>query len=102
MVIGITGASGFVGGRLVRELTAAGHECVAFSRDPARPVGGCRETRALSPPELPDVGGLEAIVNLSGESIQGLWTKAKKERIRRSRVETTRAVVQALPGSSVR
>lgn len=102
MVIGITGASGFVGGRLVQELAAAGHECVAFSREAGRPVAGCRETRPLRPPEPPDVRGLEALVNLSGESIQGLWTQAKKDRIRRSRVETTRALVRALPGSGVR
>lgn len=102
MVIGITGASGFVGGRLVPALAAEGHTCVAFSRDPSRAVPGCRETRALRPPEPPDLRGLDAVINLAGESIQGLWTAAKKERIRASRIEATRAVVRALPGSGVR
>lgn len=101
LVVGITGASGFVGGHLIPELVGAGHECVAFSRDPSRPVYGCRETRALRPPEPPDLRRLDALINLAGETVQGLWTSAKKERIRRSRVDVTRALVQALPGSGV-
>lgn len=102
MVIGITGASGFIGSELIPHLKAAGHECVAFSRDAARAVAGCRETRALRPPEKPDLSGLDAVVNLAGETIQGLWTTAKKRRIRESRVATTHALVAALPGSGVR
>lgn len=102
LVVGITGASGFVGTRLIPELVGAGHQCVAFTRDPSRPIYGCRETRALQPPTPADLTGLDALINLAGESVQGLWTSAKKERIRRSRVEVTRALVQALPGSGVR
>jgi len=36
------------------------------------------------------------VVNLSGEPILGLWTKSKKNEILRSRVETTRRVVESL------
>ncbi len=103
MKIGITGASGFIGGYLIPRLRDAGHTCVAFSRHPERPVPGCAETRALEadgPP--PDLRELEALVNLAGESIQGRWTDAKKKRIRASRIDLTQALVRALPGSEVR
>src|SRR5947209_8983667 len=32
----ITGATGFIGGRIVRQLAASGHEVVAIARDPER------------------------------------------------------------------
>lgn len=44
--------------------------------------------------ELPDDTRLDAIVKLAGEPISaGLWTRAKQERIVRSRLELTDAVV---------
>ena len=102
MRIGITGASGFIGGHLIRLLRAHEHTCVAFSRHPERAVSGCAETRALSRDSTPDLSALDAIVNLAGESIIGWWTEEKRKRIRESRVEITQALVRALPGSEVR
>lgn len=94
MNIGITGISGFVGSR-VRELAAGrGHTVVGYSR---RPDLASPETRRLfSTESRPDLSGLDAVVNLAGESIQGLWTADKKRRIRESRVQGTRRVVEAL------
>lgn len=46
-----------------------------------------------------NVGGLDrldAAVHLAGESIAGRWSRAKKEKIRRSRVESTRFLAQTL------
>ena len=104
MRIGITGATGFIAQNLIPRLHVHvhGHSCVAFSRDPSRRVAGCAETRAIGGDSLPDLRALDAIVNLAGESIQGYWTKAKKERIRSSRISVTRALVAALPRSEVR
>ncbi|MEV4927875.1 NAD-dependent epimerase/dehydratase family protein [Streptomyces roseoverticillatus] len=40
----VTGATGFVGTRLVAHLTALGHDVTALVRDPRRPVPGARTT----------------------------------------------------------
>jgi hypothetical protein len=90
MRIGILGARGYVGTRLCKMATAAGHSIVPFSRAGA---AGFRQILADSPL---DFSGLDAVVNLAGEPILGLWTKSKKNEILRSRVETTRRVVESL------
>ena len=93
MTLGILGATGYVGARLHRLAELDGHRIVPFSR---RPLEGFRQI----PPEGPlDFSGLDAVVNLAGEPILGLWTPEKKDKILRSRVDTTRRVVESLrPG----
>lgn len=102
MRIGITGATGFVAGYLIPRLRERGHECIAFSRDPSRPVDGCTETRAIGEGERPNLRALDAIVNLAGESIMGRWTAQKKERICESRIQLTESLVEALAESDAR
>ncbi len=96
MKVGITGATGFIARHLIPALRAHGHDPVAFARSPGQPVAGCAETRLLAPAAPPDVTGLDAVINLAGESIIGLWTAAKRQRITASRVGTTRRLVAAL------
>lgn len=90
MKIGITGARGFIGGHVACLAHERGHEVVAFSRHPGS------ADRRFSTDAAPDLSGLDAVVHLAGESIMGLWTPAKKRRIRDSRVEGTRRLVEAL------
>jgi uncharacterized protein len=90
MKVGITGATGFIGSHVVTHSQKRGHETVGFSR---RPGAGGRLFRLDSPPDLKD---LDAIVNLAGEPIFGLWTSDKKRRIRESRVVGTRRIVEAV------
>ena len=45
-----------------------------------------------------DCRGLDGIVNLAGESILGLWTKTKRQRILESRLQTTGSIVAGLRG----
>ena len=102
--IGITGASGFVGKRLIQEVTRLGHFAVAFSRTPENAVDGCIQTRYFGPPGgtfngknlRMNTSGLDAIVHLAGEPIFGRWTEDKKQRILESRRNGTRMLVDAM------
>lgn len=94
MRVGLFGASGFVGSVLRRAAEAGGIETACFSRR-------AREGfRVFDGPR--DLEGLDAVVNLAGEPILGIWTAARRQRIVESRVEGTRRIVEALQGSSVR
>lgn len=102
MRVVITGATGFIGGALVPQLVARGDEVVALSRDPQRATAqlGVPAVRA----ELEDRGawcdalaGAGAIVHLAGEPLgAGRWDARIKQRIRDSRVESTRTIVEAI------
>lgn len=95
MLLGITGASGFIGRRVIDLALGRGHEVVAFTRSPERAIPGC-EMRAFSLEAAPDLRGCEAVIHLAGESVVGLWTPGKKRRIRESRVLGTRRIVEAI------
>ncbi len=89
--IGITGVTGLIGLRVAALARERGHEVIGFSRNPARPEG-----RRFSTEEAPDITGCDAIVNLAGESVMGLWTPAKRRAIRNSRALGTRRIVEAI------
>ena len=97
MRIGITGATGFIGGHLAVGAKSHGHEVVAYSRG-QRQVSHAAETLrqpAEAPHALPETR-LDALVHLSGESLMGLWTAEKRKRIWQSRVDFTEAFVAHL------
>jgi hypothetical protein len=80
MRVAIAGGTGFLGRALSASLAADGHEVVVLRRGSTQGVDGA-----------------DGLVNLSGESIAGKrWTAAQKARIRDSRVETTRALADAV------
>jgi uncharacterized protein (TIGR01777 family) len=94
----ITGATGFIGSRLVEALTGAGHQVTVLARDPAKAT-------KLKPPfrlvtsldEIPNDASIDTIVNLAGEPIaDGLWTEAKRRKILRSRLKITREIVRLI------
>lgn len=95
MKIGVTGATGFVGRHFLAAARNAGHEVTGFSRNP-RPTPGFAEMRRWQPVREADFSGLDALVNLAGESLVGVWTKKKRDAIRRSRVDDTCALVARL------
>lgn len=100
MRIGITGASGLIGGALRPHLRAAGHETVAFVRRPAsRPDERRWDADHLAPEAVAD---LDAVIHLAGAPVAGRrWTDAYKQQIRRSRVDGTAAVARAVGQAGV-
>ncbi|MFQ5797085.1 MAG: TIGR01777 family oxidoreductase [Bacteroidota bacterium] len=104
MKILLAGGTGFIGKRLYNALIDQGHAVTVLSRSEskARQVLGQKsavvEWDAKSLTGLrSSVEGLDAVVNLSGESIAARrWTPRQKERILSSRVEATRALVNAI------
>ena len=104
MRILLAGGTGFIGRKLYGALTADGHSVTVLSRSDstARRILGQKaavvEWDGKSLVGLrPSVDGLDAIVNLSGESIAGRrWSSKQKERLLSSRLEPTRAIVKAI------
>lgn len=109
MRIGITGASGFIGSAFARHAVAAGHAVVAFSRAGRVSAPWVSESRRLRDvsaamldggeeraPVVVDASGCDALVHLAGESLLGWWSQSKKDRIWRSRVDLTKAMVDGL------
>jgi uncharacterized protein (TIGR01777 family) len=94
MHIGITGASGFLGRQIIQDALSRGHRVTPFSRRTGTPVPGSEKARLFGP--AIDLGGIEAIIHLAGESILGLWTKQKRSKILRSRIDGTRWIVDAI------
>jgi uncharacterized protein (TIGR01777 family) len=84
-----------LGSAVAAELTAAGHQVIRLVRRPpgAGEIRWDPGTGALDPAAL---DGCDAVVHLSGESILGRWTEAKKRRIRDSRIGSTRLLATAL------
>jgi hypothetical protein len=95
----LSGATGLVGGRLLPRLRAAGRPLRAVSRRPGAArlpegvtVHGWDGTR----PPAESLSGCAAAVHLAGEPLFGPPGAARRERMRASRVASTRALVAAL------
>jgi uncharacterized protein (TIGR01777 family) len=98
MRVAVSGASGLVGSTLVRRLTGEEIEVLRLVRGPARRPQEVSwdAARGVAPGELAQLDGLDALVHLAGETIARRWTDARKAEIRRSRVEGTRHLCEAL------
>lgn len=103
MRILISGGSGLVGRALVRELEEAGHRCDILSRAAQRSQRVFDRARVHSwdtrsvEPLLDLMQAADAVVHLAGENIgAGRWSARRKQLIRDSRVDSTRAIVDAM------
>lgn len=99
----IPGGSGLIGRRLVDQLTEKGYEVIILSRSPKKVLGLPKGATAVAWDgasadgwgELAD--GAKAIINLAGAGIgDKRWTADRKDLILDSRLDTTRAVVDAI------
>jgi uncharacterized protein (TIGR01777 family) len=94
--IGVTGASGLVGKAVCCALENSGYKVIRFSRGASGSNSNSGTTRTFSLTGPLDFSGIDAVVHLAGENINGLWTSAKKQKIRDSRVTGTRLVVDGI------
>ena len=104
MKVLITGATGFIGKKLVGELIRRGHNVSILTRDSEGasqklPVN-CEVYQwqpELYPPKFEVFKEVNAVIHLAGESIaDGRWTESHKKSIKNSRVLSTRNLVSAM------
>jgi uncharacterized protein (TIGR01777 family) len=93
----IGGGSGFIGSALASHLRSRGDRVTLISRSPGKDRITWSDLQQM---ELPV---FDAVVNLAGQHIldpRRRWTEQYKEEVIRSRVDTTRALVEALNNTS--
>ena len=96
MRVAVTGATGTIGRAVVRQLRERGDQVVAVSRDPSSAGMEAVSWDAL------DLSGFDGVIHLAGSPIDQRWTDDGKRRIRDSRIDTTRRVVDALAAADPR
>ena len=83
----VSGATGFLGSKLVSLFKAHGHSVVALGRSEF----------SLDPVELTEMmEGCSTVIHLAGAPVTGRWTRAYRQEIYDSRILTTRKLVRAI------
>ncbi|HEY0866821.1 MAG TPA: TIGR01777 family oxidoreductase [Fimbriimonas sp.] len=102
MKIVIGGASGFLGTTLVKECADDGHEVVALVRGDKAPAGA----RAVKwdgktiGAWASEIDGADVAINLAGTPIALPWTPENKEKIRNSRLDSTKAFRESIEAAA--
>lgn len=103
MNITISGATGLLWSALTSKLIELWHHITVVSRSTSKPIQIFWESVSVTTwdklnPESMD--WCEVCIHLAGTSIMTLpWNQKNKDRIRNSRIETTRKIITALPDS---
>src|SRR3954468_24335620 len=96
MRVAVTGATGTIGREVVRQLSERGDQVVAVSRDPSS-----AGIEAVSWDGL-DLSGFDGVIHLAGSPIDQRWRDEGKRKIRGSRIDSPRRVVEALRAADPR
>jgi uncharacterized protein len=104
----IAGGTGFIGTALIDRLAAKGHALTVLTRVKKPLTAPGATTLAWQPGTSGDwrraleetMADADGVINLAGESIAaGRWSEARKKELRSSRIESTRALVDAIDRS---
>ncbi len=98
--VGVIGASGWLGHPLCQALVGHGWRVIGFSRSAQE--DGPVQWRVWSGEGSIDLSGLDAVINLAGESIDQRWTKTRKLAFRKSRVDLSGELSQSIAQSEVK
>lgn len=93
MRVAVTGGTGTIGGEVVRQLRERADDVVIVSRSPGAGAIGWDDL---------DLSGFDGVIHLAGSPIDQRWTDEGKRKIRESRVDSTRRVVEALRAAEPR
>lgn len=93
MRVAVTGGTGTIGREVVRQLRERGDDVVIVSR---------RSGESTVSWDGLDLSGVDGVINLAGSPIDQRWTDDGKQRIRESRLDSTRRVVEALRSADPR
>jgi uncharacterized protein (TIGR01777 family) len=93
MRVAVTGGTGTIGREVVRQLRERGDDVVVVSRS----AGDGKVTW-----DALDLSGFDGVINLAGSPIDQRWTARGKQRIRESRLDSTRRVVDAVRAADPR
>ncbi|MWC30099.1 TIGR01777 family oxidoreductase [Paenibacillus sp. MMS18-CY102] len=105
MRIAITGGTGFIGQALVEALTARGDEAIVLTRSipvPSKQLGQAKYLTWDEATNPANLGTLDAIVNLAGETISRRWTTEGKKQILNSRLQAASRVADITAAQPVR
>ncbi len=107
MKILVTGSTGLVGRALVAALAKQGHSVCRLVRPGTNANDDAGGFNVAWNPATGELGGAavgpDAVVNLAGASIaDGRWTEKRKEELLESRVNTTRALIEAIGRMNVK
>jgi uncharacterized protein (TIGR01777 family) len=114
MKIVLTGATGFVGVKLVERLQALNYQIIVLARNVQKAASQFPKELfptvkiiSYDPLKLGDwveaIAGSNAVINLAGEPLAGVrWTDKRKQEIRDSRILTTKILVEAIAKADVK
>lgn len=98
----IAGGSGFIGRHLAKRFRGQGHDVVILTRTASARTDGVREVawdgRSFGPWSR-ELDGAAAVVNLTGKSVNCRHTDANRREIIASRVDSVRAIADAISAS---
>lgn len=97
MKVVLPGGSGQVGQVLARALEAEGHEVVVVCRSPRVPAGRAVAWDGRTVGDWArEIDGADAVINLAGRTVNCRYTEANLRAMYDSRIESTRAVGEAI------